>query len=104
MRDGCRGTCGAGSDNSRWFVLCRCRFVLGRGRMFGGRFDWLRVQFFITAALALPGREHLIRSTGVLIDGADGWNDLAAAARTGAAARGASIDVDPKLYCQVFQS
>ncbi len=62
--------------------------------MLGGGFDWLRVQFFIAAALALPGREDGIRIGCVLIDGADGRNNLAATARTGAAARGAPVDVD----------
>ena len=94
MRSGCRGTCGAGSDNSRWFTLCRCRFVLGRGRMFGGRFDWLGVQFFIAAAFALPGGKDCIRIARALIDGANGRNDLAAAARTRAPARSAPVDVD----------
>ena len=72
--------------------------------MFGGRFDWLRVQFFITAAFALPGRKDCIRIARALIDGADRRNDLAAAARTCPPARGAPVDVDLKLYCQVFQS
>jgi len=72
--------------------------------VFGRRFDWLRVQFFITAALALPGRKDGIRSAGVLIDIADGRNNLSATARTGTATRGAPVDVDLELYCQVFQS
>ena len=89
------GTCG---DNPRWFVLCRCCFVFGCGSdVLGSRFDWLRVQFFITTAFALPGREDRIWIAGVLIDGADGRNDLAAAAGAGAPARGAPVDVDLQL-------
>ena len=63
--------------------------------MFGGGLDWLRVQFFITATFALPGRENRIWIARALIDGADGWNDLSAAARTGPATGGAPINVDP---------
>ncbi len=76
---------GAGSHNSsRWFVLCCCPPWFGGGSsVLGGRFDWLRVQFFITAAFALPGPENRIRIARALIDGADG-----------APARSAPVDVD----------
>ena len=66
--------------------------------MLGGGFDWLRIQFFIAAPLALPSREDGIRSACVLIDGADGRNDLPTATRARAAARSAALDVDPKLF------
>ena len=95
LRIGDRRICSARSHNACWFVLCRCNFVFGgRSSVLGRSFDWLRVQFFITAAFALPGRENRIRIARALIDSADRRNDLAAAARTGAAARGAPVDVD----------
>ena len=65
--------------------------------MFGSGFDWLGVQFFIAAAFALPRWEDGIGIARALIDGADGWNDLSAAARTRAAAGGAPVDVDFQL-------
>src|SRR5437868_13456860 len=68
-RAGNRRICGARSDDAYWFLLRCCRFGFGGGSgVFGGGLDWLRVQFFITATFALPGRENRIRIARSLID------------------------------------
>ena len=54
-------------------------------------------QFLVAASLALPKWKHRVRIAGVLVNGAVRRNDLSAAARTGAPAGGAAVDVDLQL-------
>jgi hypothetical protein len=70
--------------------------------MFGGCLNRPRNQFFVSATLALPGREDVVRIAGALIHSSVRRNDLAATARAGPSAGGAAIDIDSKLLSDIF--